>query len=69
MIFVCDLTNIVLSRLDNEMVRLTKNYKKRKVLHDGFNSGDLRRLQALVYIKTGLRKSLKELHEEIHETR
>lgn len=59
------MTEDIIKRIDTEMIRLAKNYKKRKVLHEGFNSGDLRRYQALEYIKTGMRRSLKDLHNEI----
>lgn len=52
-------------RIDAELARLSKNYLKRKVLHQGFNSGDLRRIQAITFIKTGKRKSLKVLDWEL----
>lgn len=59
----------ILDRLDSEIIKISNRYRKlnakENIRHEGFNSGDLRRLQALVFIKTGMRRSLKELHHDV----
>lgn len=54
------------NRLDAEILKISERYQNRNkqypIRHEGYNSGDLRRLQGLVYVRTGCHMSLKKLH-------